>query len=306
MDQAVYRHGRRHRAVTSPTSWPRCARTAGRLDLDRPEGPDRQRVRPGQGRAPAASPRGRGRRHRSPARQARGYDASLFVVLKTAALHRATSDIETGEVMVFLGDRFVVTVRRGEAGPLAAVRQRIEHDADAARARARGGAARRHGRRRRQLRRHRPGDPGRPRRDRGASVFADERSSRRAGDLRAQARGPGVPPRRRAADRAGPAAVRGRRPARARTSTKPFFRDVADHLLRRSSTTSSPTTGCSPTSSSAHLAQVSVQQNDDMRKISAWVAIAAVPTAIAGIYGMNFQHMPEARLAARLPATLCS
>ena len=36
-----------------------------------------------------------------------------------------------------------------------------------------------------------------------------------------------------------------------------------------------------------------MQQNEDMRKISAWVAIAAVPTMIAGIYGMNFDHMPE-------------
>jgi len=44
---------------------------------------------------------------------------------------------------------------------------------------------------------------------------------------------------------------------------------------------------------SAHLSQVSVRQNEDMRKISAWAAIAAVPTLIAGIYGMNFHHMPE-------------
>jgi magnesium transporter len=44
---------------------------------------------------------------------------------------------------------------------------------------------------------------------------------------------------------------------------------------------------------SANLAQVSVGQNEDMRKISAWVAIAAVPTMVAGIYGMNFDHMPE-------------
>ena len=36
-----------------------------------------------------------------------------------------------------------------------------------------------------------------------------------------------------------------------------------------------------------------MRQNEDMRKISAWVAIAAVPTMIAGIYGMNFDHMPE-------------
>ena len=43
----------------------------------------------------------------------------------------------------------------------------------------------------------------------------------------------------------------------------------------------------------ANLAQVTVRQNEDMRRISAWVAIIAVPTMIAGIYGMNFEHMPE-------------
>ncbi|MFY9489781.1 MAG: CorA family divalent cation transporter, partial [Mycobacterium sp.] len=43
----------------------------------------------------------------------------------------------------------------------------------------------------------------------------------------------------------------------------------------------------------ATLARVELQQNLDMRKISAWVAIAAVPTMIAGIYGMNFEDMPE-------------
>ncbi|TGD88013.1 magnesium/cobalt transporter CorA [Mycolicibacterium sp. CH28] len=43
----------------------------------------------------------------------------------------------------------------------------------------------------------------------------------------------------------------------------------------------------------AELAKVGLQQNLDMRKISAWVAIAAVPTMIAGIYGMNFDNMPE-------------
>ncbi|HET9900419.1 MAG TPA: CorA family divalent cation transporter, partial [Actinomycetes bacterium] len=43
----------------------------------------------------------------------------------------------------------------------------------------------------------------------------------------------------------------------------------------------------------ADLTEVSVRQNDDMRRISAWVAIWAVPTLLAGIYGMNFRHMPE-------------
>ncbi len=44
---------------------------------------------------------------------------------------------------------------------------------------------------------------------------------------------------------------------------------------------------------SANLTQVALRQNEDMRKMSAWAAILAVPTAIAGIYGMNFTHMPE-------------
>ena len=43
----------------------------------------------------------------------------------------------------------------------------------------------------------------------------------------------------------------------------------------------------------ANQTEVSIRQNEDMRKISAWVAIAAVPTMVAGIYGMNFKNMPE-------------
>jgi magnesium transporter len=54
----------------------------------------------------------------------------------------------------------------------------------------------------------------------------------------------------------------------------------------------------------AELAKVGLQQNLDMRKISAWVAIAAVPTMIAGIYGMNFEHMPELTWAWGYPAVL--
>ena len=47
-----------------------------------------------------------------------------------------------------------------------------------------------------------------------------------------------------------------------------------------------------------------MRQNEDMRKISAWVAILAVPTSIAGIYGMNFDHMPELHWRLGYPAVL--
>ena len=70
------------------------------------------------------------------------------------------------------------------------------------------------------------------------------------------------------------------------------FRDVNDHLSLVNDNTESQDRLLSDVLS-AHLAQVGVQQNQDMRKISAWVAIASVPTMLAGIYGMNFDHMPE-------------
>jgi magnesium transporter len=84
---------------------------------------------------------------------------------------------------------------------------------------------------------------------------------------------------------------------------QPFFRDVADHAVR----VSEQVEGFDDLLSSvlsANLAQVGVQQNADMRRISAWVAIVAVPTMIAGIYGMNFDHMPELRWRLGYPLTL--
>ncbi len=53
-----------------------------------------------------------------------------------------------------------------------------------------------------------------------------------------------------------------------------------------------------------HLARVSVQQNEDMRKISAWAAILVYPTIVAGVYGMNFTHMPELHWLAGYPFAL--
>jgi magnesium transporter len=72
----------------------------------------------------------------------------------------------------------------------------------------------------------------------------------------------------------------------------PFFRDVADHVVRVSESIETLDSLLS-TAFDAHLARIGLQQNEDMRKISAWVAIAAVGTLVAGVYGMNFVHMPE-------------
>ncbi len=77
------------------------------------------------------------------------------------------------------------------------------------------------------------------------------------------------------------------------------FRDVHDHALRAAESIESYDSLLTGVLQ-AHLAQVSVaqnattaRQNEDMRKISAWAAIGLVPTAIAGVYGMNFDTMPE-------------
>ena len=83
----------------------------------------------------------------------------------------------------------------------------------------------------------------------------------------------------------------------------PFFRDVADHLTRVSEAAETLDSLLS-TAFDAHLARISVEQNEDMRKISAWVAIAAVPTMVAGIYGMNFDSMPELRWRYSYPIVL--
>ena len=82
-----------------------------------------------------------------------------------------------------------------------------------------------------------------------------------------------------------------------------YFQDVNDHLARI--TDRLDVLGDSLTSIlQANLAQVTVQQNDDVRRISAIVAIIAVPTAIAGIYGMNFEDMPELKWNLGYPAVL--
>ncbi|MBD8606311.1 magnesium/cobalt transporter CorA [Aeromicrobium sp. CFBP 8757] len=73
---------------------------------------------------------------------------------------------------------------------------------------------------------------------------------------------------------------------------RPYFRDIADHLTRAAEAIDS-IDHLLDNALQAHLAQLSVQQNEDMRKLTAGATIFAVPTAIAGIYGMNFEHMPE-------------
>ncbi len=82
-------------------------------------------------------------------------------------------------------------------------------------------------------------------------------------------------------------------------SARKYFRDVHDHIMRvtdeieRQDSLLSDVLQANVARLSVTQNEVAMRQNNDMRKISAWAAIGLVPTAIAGVYGMNFEHMPE-------------
>lgn len=84
---------------------------------------------------------------------------------------------------------------------------------------------------------------------------------------------------------------------------KPFFRDTLDHLQRACEHASGMDSLLS-SALQADLAHIQVRQNEDVRRISAWVALAAGPTMVAGIYGMNFDFMPELRWKFSYPILL--
>lgn len=83
----------------------------------------------------------------------------------------------------------------------------------------------------------------------------------------------------------------------------PYFRDIGDHILRANDMVDGFDSTLM-TMLMAATARQDLQQNGDMRKISAWAAIIAVPTCIAGIYGMNFDDMPELHWAYGYPTVL--
>ena len=237
------------------------------------------------------------------------YDNTIFVVLKTLRYLEETSDIETGEVMVFLGDRFVVTVRRGEANPLAMVRHRLEADPDKLRY---GEIAVLHAVMDSIVDNYVLIDSelqtdleeieqavfsGNPEVD-SQTIY---RLKREVLEFK-RAAVPLAAPLRMLHD--------GSRSPVPSKEVRLLMRDIADHLLRVIDHVESydrlltDVLNAHLAQLSVQQAQISVQQNSDMRKISAWVAIAAVPTMIAGIYGMNFQHMPELSHVWGYPAVL--
>ncbi len=217
------------------------------------------------------------------------YGDGLFLVVKTLT-YAADDAVETGEVAIFLGSDYVVTVRHGRGKGLEDMRRRIEGQAEvlghgpvAGLYAVLDGIVDRYA-------------------DVGAeleldvdeverSVFSDARSQdaeriyrlkREVLEMRRAVqplRDPLARFVRDDVDEVGEDAI-------------PFFRDVADHVVRVGEQVDS-LDHLLDNALSAHLARITVQQNDDVRRISAWAALFLAPTLVASIYGMNFDQMPE-------------
>ena len=217
-------------------------------------------------------------------------DDQLFIVLKTARYFEPDV-LEFGEILIFVGDQFLVSVRHGEATPLHDVRMNLEKRPELLRC---GAGAVLHAILDKVVDDYTPvlTNLDVDITELEAQAFGDEapqglteriyRLKRQVINLH-RATAPLSEPLGRLSD--------GRYSA-AHEELRPYFRDVYDHLLRATQT-ADQFRELLTSILEANLTQVSVRQNEQMRAISAWAAILAVPTLIAGVYGMNFQNMPE-------------
>ncbi|MFJ4471384.1 magnesium/cobalt transporter CorA [Streptomyces sp. NPDC089424] len=237
------------------------------------------------------------------------YDDSLFMVLKPVVYEPESDAVSTGEVMIFIGDGFVVTVRHGVGSPLAAVRRRLEQEPELL---AKGPTSVLYAIADATVDHYLEvsAELQTDLEELESEVFSPDSGGSRYSASRIYGFKRQIMEFRRAT---GPLTVPLNRLAAVGTlgsavpfvdaKARPFFRDVNDHLTRVNESVEGLDRLVSDVLS-AHLAQMSVRQNDDMRKISAWAAMAAIPTMIAGIYGMNFEHMPELHWVWAYPAVI--
>ncbi|WP_067837903.1 magnesium and cobalt transport protein CorA [Nocardia lijiangensis] len=233
------------------------------------------------------------------------YDDILVTVMRTVAyveheLHSVSEIVQTGEILIFTAPDFVVAVRHGEHSGLAGVRRDLEAHPQ-----------------RLQL------GPGAVLHAIADFVVDSYIEVTQAVELDVDVMEEEIfTPRRRIAIE--PIYQLKREIVELRRAVKPlaaplhqlsepetplpkevrrYLRDVADHHTTVAERINDFDDSLSALIGAA-LAKTAVQQNTDLRKISAWVAILAVPTMIAGIYGMNFEHMAELRQVWGYPAVL--
>ena len=230
------------------------------------------------------------------------YGEMLFVVVKTLQAVDDEEVVDTGEIMLFVHPQFVVSVRHGRSTALEEVRTRLEDDAELL---AHGPAAVLYAVLDRVVDDYEPvaealdanvqqveGRVFAVRRDNAAGAIYH--LEREVLELHRA-----VAPLDAALDRLlrDPFDM-------ISDDLRAYLVDVHDHQLRMAGRVDG-FRGLLDSLLQANLAQVALQQSADMRKISAWVAIVAVPTMVAGIYGMNFDTMPELEWRFGYPLVLC-
>jgi magnesium transporter len=217
------------------------------------------------------------------------YGDSVFVVLKAARYVEEKEVVEFGEIHAFVGPDFIVTVRRGEASELGAVRRQVEGEPDLLR---KGPFAVLYTIMDRIVDDYGPVADGLENDidEIEVEVFGDNPgASKRIYELSreviqfhqatqplAGALGSLTEDGAREIDPEVRRYLRGVRDRALRvTERAEGYRELLSNIL------------------AVNLTMVGIQQNDQTKKISAWAAIVIVPTLIAGIYGMNFDNMPE-------------
>jgi magnesium transporter len=225
------------------------------------------------------------------------YGDTLFAVFKTVCYveHEqltATSEVvDTGEIMAFLGEDFVITVRHGRHGSLGPLREELESDP---RQLAKGPAAVLHA-----IADHvvddylNVTDAVQADIDLVETEVFSEIGARLDPGRIYQMKRELLELKRAVVPLGRPVEDLATRPIRVvAPEIQAYFRDVLDHLIRAKDQIAAFDELLNSILQ-AHLAQVTVAQNEDMRKITAWAAVIAVPTMVCGVYGMNFDHMPE-------------
>ena len=217
------------------------------------------------------------------------YGDSVFVVLKAARYVEEKEVVEFGEIHAFVGPDFIVTVRRGEASELGAVRRQVEGEPDLLR---KGPFAVLYTIMDRIVDDYGPVADGLENDidEIEVEVFGDNPgASKRIYELSreviqfhqatqplAGALGSLTEDGAREIDPEVRRYLRGVRDRALRvTERAEGYRELLSNIL------------------AVNLTMVGIQQNDQTKKVSAWAAIVIVPTLIAGIYGMNFDNMPE-------------
>jgi magnesium transporter len=229
------------------------------------------------------------------------YGETLFVVLRPARYLDAPEEVEFGEIHIFVGEDFVITVRHGEAPALGEVRGRLEADPELL---VRGPEAILYAIMDRVVDGYAPVVAGLENDidEIETEVFSGNAgASRRTYALSREV----IEFQRAVKPLSGMLAglIAGFEKYEVDSELQRYLRDVQDHAIQVTERVAG-FRELLQNILNVNLTLVSVQQNEEVKKISAWAAILFAPTLIGTVYGMNFNHMPELHWALGYPFAL--